>query len=94
MALTITENFRMTAGGRAWRCFEVKHDSGTTLSLTAASIDLTYIQAIVGVNTRMSMVAVASNLLDQLYITIKAGNQSLIWSSSSVCTQDITVVGW
>jgi len=94
MALTITENFRMTAGGRAWRCFEVVHDSGATLSLTAGSIDLTYIQAIVGVNTRMSMVAVASNLLDVMRISINAGHSSLVWASSAVCTQDITVVGW
>lgn len=93
MALTITEHFRMTAGGRAWRCFEVVHDSDTTNNLTAASIDLTYIQAIVGVNTRMSMEA-ASVLLDQLYMSITAGNSGLTWASTAVCTQNITVVGW
>jgi len=94
MALTITENFRMTAGGRAWRMIEVVHDSGTTLSLTAGSIDLTYIQAIVGVNTRMSMVAVASNLLDVMRISIQADHGGITWASSAVCTQDITIVGW
>ena len=94
MALTITENFRMTAGGRAWRCFEVVHDSGTTLTLTAGSIDLTYIDAIIGVNTRMSMVAVASNLLDVIRISIAGDHTALTWASSAVCTQDITVVGW
>lgn len=94
MSLTITENFRMTAGGRAWRCFEVVHDSGSTLTLTAGSIDLTQIEAIIGVNTRMSMVAVASNLLDQIHISISADRTALTWASSSVCTQDITVVGW
>ena len=94
MALTITENFRMTAGGRAWRCFEVVHDSGTTLSISAASLDLTYIQAIIGVNTRMSMVAVGSNLLDVMRISIAADHQSLVWASSAVCTQDVTIVGW
>jgi hypothetical protein len=94
MALTITENFRMTAGGRAFRCFEVVHDSGTTKELTAASIDLDYIQAIVGVNTRMSFVAVASNLLGVLRISIAADHKSILWASSGVCTQDITIVGW
>lgn len=93
MSLTITEHFRMTAGGRAWRCFEVVHDSATTTELSAASIDLTYIQAIVGVNTRMSMQA-ASVLLDQLYMSIGANNASLVWTSTGVCTQNITVVGW
>ena len=94
MALTITENFRMTAGGRAWRCFEVVHDSGSTLTLTAGSIDLTYIQAIIGVNTRMSMVAVGSNLLDVMRISIASDHTYLTWASSAVCTQDVTVVGW
>ncbi len=83
----------MSAGGRAWRCFEVVHDSSTTNSLSAASIDLDYIQAIVGVNTRMSMEA-ASVLLDQLYMSIKADNKSLIWTSTAICSQNITVVGW
>lgn len=94
MALTVTENFRMTAGGRAWRCFEVVHDSGTTKYLSAPDIDLTYIDHIIGVNTRMSMVAVGSNLLDQIRISITADHAALTWASSAVCTQDITVVGW
>jgi hypothetical protein len=94
MALTVTENFRMTAGGRAWRMIEVVHDSGTTLELSAASIDLTYIQAIVGVVTRMSMVAVASNLLAVIRVSIAADHTALTWASSAVCTQDLTLVGW
>ena len=93
MALTITEHFRMTAGGRAWRCFEVVHDSATTKTLSAASIDLTYIQAIVGVNTRLSMEA-ASVLIDQMYMSISANNEGLTWTSTAICTQNITVVGW
>ena len=93
MALTVTENFRMTAGGRAWRMITVVHDSATK-SLTAASIDLTYIDAIVGVNHQISMVAVASNVIDVMNISIGADNAKLIWASSAVCTQNITVVGW
>ena len=93
MALTVTENFRMTAGGRAWRMIRVVHDSAT-LSLSASSIDLTYIQAIVGVNHQISMVAVASNVIDVMNISIGANNASLIWASTAVCTQDITIVGW
>jgi hypothetical protein len=94
MALTITENMRTTAGGKAWRMITVVHDSGTTLSLTAASIDLTYIEAIVGMVTKMSMVAVGSNLLDVMRCSINATRTSLVWASSAVCTQDITIVGW
>jgi hypothetical protein len=94
MALTITENFRMGAGGKAWRMIEVVHDSGTTLTLTAGSIDLTYIQAIVGMTTKMSFVAVGSNLLSVMRCSISADHTALTWASSAVCTQDITVVGW
>ena len=94
MAITITEKFRMTAGGRAWRNFEVVHDSGTTKYISAPTLDLTYIEAIIGVNTRMSMVAVGSNLLDQIHISISADNRALTWASSAVCTQDVTIVGW
>jgi len=94
MALTITEKLRMTAGGKAWRFIEIVHDSGTTLSLTAASIDLTYIEAIAGVVTKMSMVAVGSNLLDQMAPSISADNTALGWASSAVCTQKLTIVGW
>jgi hypothetical protein len=94
MAIKLTENFRMAEGGRAWRMFEIVHDSGATKSVSAASLDLSYIEAIVGVNTRMSMVAVASNVLDQIGVTIGANNASLDWASTGVCTQYITIVGW
>jgi len=94
MAIKLTENFRMSEGGRAWRMFEIVHDSSTTKSVSAASIDLDYIEAIIGVNTRMSMVAVASNVLDQIKVSIGANNASLVWASTGVCTQDITVIGW
>ena len=93
MALTVTENFRMTAGGRAWRMITVVHDSAT-LSLTAASIDLTVIEAIVGVNHQISMVAVASNVIDVMNVSKNSTGTSLVWASTAVCTQNITVVGW
>jgi len=93
MALKITENFRAAVGGKAFRCYEIVHDSAT-LSVSAASLDLDYIMAIVGVNTKMSMVAVASNLLDMLRISISANHNSLVWASTGVCTQDISIIGW
>lgn len=94
MALTITERMRMTAGGKAWRTYEVVHDSSTTTTLTAGSMDLDYIEAIIGYTTNMSFVAIASNLLGQLHVSIAADHKSIIWVSTAVCTQMITVVGW
>ena len=43
MALTISEDFRLTAGGRAWRFVTVTLD-GTTSTIAASSIDLDYIE--------------------------------------------------
>ena len=43
MALTITEKFRMTAGGRAFRMFEVTAD-GSTVSINASDLDMDQIE--------------------------------------------------
>ena len=45
MALTITENFRYTAGGKQFRYIAITDDE-TTSSFTAASIDLNVIEYI------------------------------------------------
>lgn len=93
MALTITETFRMTAAGKAWRCFTVVHDS-STVSLTATSLDLALINAVVGTgNAVMSFVALASNFADINRISVAADRESIVWGSSMVCTQNITVIG-
>lgn len=94
MALTITENMRYTEGGKAWRFFTVLHDSGTTKTLSAASIDLTQIDVIVGTHTVMSMVAVASNVIDLLHVSITAERTALEWVSTVLGTQQITVIGY
>ena len=92
MALTITENFRMTAGGRAWRMINVLHDSATK-TLYAASIDLDYIDHIVGIVPKMSMVG-GSTLIDVCHISIAADHRSIVWASTGVGDQDLTIVGW
>ena len=43
MALTLTEDFRMTAGGKQWRFMSVTDDE-TTSYFTAASIDMNVIE--------------------------------------------------
>lgn len=43
MALTFSEKFRMTAGGRAFRMYEVTAD-GSTVSIDASTLDLTQIE--------------------------------------------------
>jgi len=43
MALTLTEDFRMTAGGKQWRFMSITDDE-TTSSFSAASIDMNVIE--------------------------------------------------
>ena len=97
MGLAITEKFRMTAGGRAWRCFDVTHvGSGANSSITAGSIDLTYIEGVIGVNTNIAVQAAPGSVaLGMLDISISAKHDKLVWVASTVAGyQTITVVGW
>lgn len=43
MALTLTEKFRMSAGGRSFRMYEVTAD-GSTVSIDATDLDMTLIE--------------------------------------------------
>jgi len=92
MALTITEQFRMEAGGKQWRTFTVLFDE-TCNSVAAASIELTEIEAIVGVVNAMSF-ETDSCLVEMHDISIKANGTGLIWLSTVIGTQTITVIGW
>jgi len=95
MAITATEKFRMSAGGKTFRVYEFVHDSSTTKTITAASLEMDHITAIVGVNTKMSMdTAVGSIIIDQLYCSISANNLGLTWTSTGICTQTMALVGW
>ena len=95
MAITATEKFRMSFGGKTMRVYDFVHDSSTTKSITAVSLEMNKIEAIIGVNTKMSMdTANGSEIIDQLYCSISAGNTSLIWASTHICTQTMTLIGW
>ena len=94
MALSVTENFRMTAGGRAWRMVSVTHD-GSVLSVSAGSLDLTYIQAIVGYHCYVSMQANTSIPLALQTCSINASNNGIVWAEADAnAVSYITVVGW
>ena len=94
MALTITELFRMDEGGKAFRVYDITHDE-TINSVSAAVLDLDYIECIWGVNTCMSMETTnSSEIIDQLRISIGADNKSLVWDDTTHGTQTICVVGW
>jgi hypothetical protein len=61
MALTITEKFRWTAGGRAFRLYDIGHDESTS-TLFAASIEPHFTEAIMGDTNYSSMPVNMTNL--------------------------------
>ena len=86
----------MSSGGKLFMVWEFVHDSSTTKTITAASLEMNHIVAIVGVNTKLSMDTgtVGSIIIDQLYCSISANNVGLTWASTGVCTQTMALVGW
>jgi len=93
MAMTLTQLFRADIGGAAWRTYEIVHDSGTTKTLSAVSMELDGIHAIIGCVTRMAFMA-ASAVIDQEHVSVNAARDGLVWSSTTAGTQTVTVVGW
>jgi hypothetical protein len=94
---TISEKFRASMGGKAWRTYEVTHTGVASDSkVTAASMGLDYIECIIGVNTNVAIAAEsASIVLQMLDISIAANHDSIVWVASTIGGyQTVTVVGW
>lgn len=97
MALTISQSMRESLGGKAWRTYEITHvGSAANSSVTAGSMDLDYIDCIIGVNTNMDVQAAAGSILAaMLDISISADHSKLVWVASTVAaTQTVSVLGW
>ena len=92
MTIAITEQFRMQAGGKQWRTFTVAFDE-TNYSVTADQMGLTEIEAIIGVVNAQSL-ETASCLVEMHDLSIAANGEALIWLSTVLGTQTITVIGW
>lgn len=96
MAFTITEKMRHNAGGKKWRVYEITHDE-SAVSITAASMDLTYIESLHGtIGLLASTAADTSTLQGYLGLSISAGNSGITWHSANPTGTkwNITVGGW
>jgi hypothetical protein len=94
MALTITQKMRADLGGKAIRNYEIVHD-GSTNTVTAASLDMNYIEGILGQQIIMSMQAFASVTMGVLNLSIAAGNKGILWSESDANAKTrVTLFGW
>lgn len=77
MALTITERFKYSAGGRKFCYITITHDEATS-TLTAASLDMTYIENIYDFGLcANSDVANTSVLLYHMYGTVLANGAGI-----------------
>lgn len=95
MALTISQKVRESLNGKAFRVYEIVHD-GTVLSVSAGSLDLTYIEAIVAHSVYQSMAAPASALMGLMQVSINATNTGVTWGpvTDANAKSYLTVVGW
>lgn len=97
MAMTITIGKRGALGGSAFRCVEVTHD-GSTSSLAASSIDLSYIEWFTQSWSTTSTDMTVSTTFGMNGCSIEAGNKSIGWfvdplpKASSISR--LFIVGW
>jgi len=90
--VVLTEKFRMTAGGKAWRCYEIV-DNGDLSTIAAKDFDLDYIEAIIGHVVKMSM-DISSTLIEMMYVSIDANHEGVTFGSCTFGRHTLTLVGW
>jgi hypothetical protein len=94
---TVSQKLRASMGGKAWRTYEITHTGNAANSLVyAASMDLDYIECIIGVNSNFPVSATGGSfMLGMMDISIAANHDSIVWIASTIAGyQTITVVGW
>jgi len=91
---TLSQKMRADIGGKAWRCYEITHTGEATCTITAGSLELEYIEAIVGVNTALAVQATPGSVLCGMTMSISANHKHLVWVSTVACVQQVTVIGW
>lgn len=90
MALTITEKYRASIGGKAWRCYEITDDD-TTVDVTAAQLGMERIEfAMFSFGTFVS--APAANVT----MTVAADGSKLTFSEVGkiASKKQIMAIGW
>ena len=99
MSVSLTQQMRAGLGGKAWRCYRFDHavvGTNPLLSVSAASLDLTYIECVIGEHAGVPVATAATaSVMMRMAVSITANNASLVWvGSTEAVTQYITIVGW
>lgn len=93
--ISLTQVFRANVGGKAWRCYRFDHTLKGSMQVSAASMDLTYIDCVVGEHFSHVGSSTAGSIICRMGVSIGADNEKLVWiGSTEACTQHITIVGW
>lgn len=96
MSLTITEQFRMSAGGKAFRFVTITHDESTS-TFTAGSVDLDYIEFVHhGTPYIASDVANTSVLLQHCMVSIINDGTKVQFAlpPKTASKSQLMIIGW
>jgi len=94
MALTINQLKRGAIDGSAFRIYQITHD-GSVTSISAGSMDLDYIEAIMGHTVTVSMQANSSVPLQLQMPSITANHTGVAWAATDAnAISTLTVIGW
>jgi len=95
MALSFTQKMRASIGGKAWRCYQFNHAVAGSAEVSAASLDLSYIECVVGEHSGIPVQAKSGSIVCRMAVSIIANNAGLKWiGSTEAVVQHITIVGW
>jgi len=96
MALTLTENFRMTAGGRQFRFITVTHDESTS-TFSAASVNLEQFEYVIcGTPYLASTAADVSAYMGATNVSITGDNDTVTFGlpPKVASTTRMMLIGW
>ena len=93
--ISLTQKMRASIGGKAWRCYRFDHTVTGSMEVSAESLDLTYIECVVGEHAGIPVQATPGSIACRMGVSILANNEGLRWiGSTEAVVQYITVVGW
>jgi len=95
MSVSLTQQMRASLGGKAWRCYRFDHAVAGSQEVSAASLDLTYIECVIGEHSGIPVQAKSGSIICRMAVSILANHDGIRWiGSTEAVTQYITIVGW
>ena len=96
MALTLSEKFQMSLGGKKMKLYQITHDEATS-TFTAASVGMTYFEAILpGTPYLSSTPADTSTLINHMVVSITGDHNKIEWllPPNAASKTNILIIGW